>query len=283
MTLLLRNALSFNSVGANQTATLKLPVNQTYTATFIQVLHGAGATPMSRASMEEHIVNVRLMTDRDLRWDISGADLLRLNDFYGVPFQNGILPMIYVREWMQNPALADNFALGTADLDEVTIEVTLSSTVDSPRLSASHRVMVEANRPLGQIVELKSNGSYNAPAAGWFEVPSLPVVGPNIGLSAMHITSDRFSEVDLRLSGQPIYESRSLSLAKQVTELASHKTVRNWVDGWWHIDFAGDRYRDIQSTSGATAFLLRVNAKEQTTFNVIHEVVVGNAIVQPTS
>ena len=120
---------SFSAVGSPSTANLSIPITATYAAIYLEHRHGAGAALATKAEIAANLGNIKLVVDGTVLWNISAANLIKLNDFYGIPQADGILPLMFARPYFEDVLAQDNFALGTAGLRNATLEVEIVAGV----------------------------------------------------------------------------------------------------------------------------------------------------------
>jgi len=279
---------SFAAVAAGQTATVRFPETATYSAVMLDIKHGAGVA-MTSALMKTHIANLKLKVaprkggGAITVWDLTGAEYIALLDYYEVPREDGILPLIFARNWLRDvPGVpdgraGDRFALGTADLSNVTLEVTFDATVITPKISGYGHIYAEGNLPIGQFIKLDTKRGYAAAAAGVFEISDLPVVGPGVGLNSMHFKSALIDKLEMHVNGR-IFRETNVPLAKTIQNIETYRSGgRTWQAGYTHVDLAGERYTDIVETTAFRDFRLKLTMSGAANFDVILETVIGVA------
>jgi len=274
---------SFNAIAPGSTASLKVPTTVTYAAIDIQITHDVAATPtlMSLADMKTKIARVRLMIDGHAMWNITGKNLVELNAFYN---QNavdgsGILSLVFAQGYLDNPANEDALALGTASkadgkpIQNVTIEVELASDIVAPKLEATATAYTGANMPLGQFIQLEDT-HYSATGVGKFEISDLPVVGANIGLKALHFTTDKISHIEIKGNNNILHEFNQQVNAAVLKRRTGRTVGRTAQAGFTHVDVGGNRLGDVIRTDVFRDFRLKLDMTEATAFTILHELVV---------
>lgn len=274
----IRKLPSFNAVAPGQVASVALPLTQDYTAVYLDLVHGAGSTAMTQANQSTLIEYVKLMLNGQTYWNISGANLVKLNNFYGIPAETGILPLAFTRPYMRDTLAEDNFRLGTANLRTATLEVKFSDTITSPVIEGYAEIHPRGQSPLGQFVKLEDTHYSAAAAAGIREISDLPVIGPGVGIKALHITSSAIDDVELKVNNTVFYEAEVALMKTQMDKAAFQTAGRTWQTGMTHLDFAGNRYSDIIDTTPIRDFRLRLNMSAASDFAVLHELVVGQPV-----
>jgi len=280
----------FNAVGAGQTANLSIAVGgYVYQALFLKVKHDPGAAPgtkMTAANFKILIESIKVKVNGDSLIDVSGAELLILNDFYGYPRADGVFPIIFKRPEFIDPTDEVRFALGTQNVDTVSVEVKLAAAIVGPELSMSGDVLVQVRRDLGQVVRIRGQAYGAQAAAGINRIQDLTVRGRSSfagfnsterGLKALHLTAANIADHKVILSGAVINEGEQ-DLLNVWADVNAFQTVsRSPQPGIYHIDFAGNRYSGIVPTDAATEFALDLNfSAANPAFSVIAEEIIGN-------
>ena len=282
----LRNIMpSFGSVAPNSTASLSLPVNMDYANLMIKITSGAGDTPLTRTNMENLVGKVRVKYNSPAFGsltliDVNAKELLTLNEFYGLPFVNGILLLDFAKNYLTNLAMEDNFGLGCAEARSVFIEVELKSTITNPKMSAVATTFVRGKQePMGQFVKLEVHHYNAAASAGLREIADLPVIGARLGLKALHISTDEILNYEVQanrvklIEGEPSFDAVSNDL------VAFRTGGRHQVTGWTHIDVMGNRYDDIVDTSKFADFRLKLQMTSAVDFQIVSETIIGGSLV----
>lgn len=280
MTKGIRQLESFSPVSPGATATVRLSHMDRFASVVLKVASGS-STPLSVANQKTLIERVRLKVtfknsgQVDTLWDITGAHLLMLNEFYGIPTQAGQVILPFSLPYMADVVAEDHFALGTMDLSQVILEVKLADTITNPELSGWGEIFLAGNAPLGEFIKLQTN-SYNAQAsAGIREISNLPVVGPSIALKAMHFTTDAISDLEIKANRVTIREGEK-ALQDVLGQMRTDRTVqRTPVAGHYHVDWMGNRYEDRLLTGAFQEFLVRANMTSAVDFEILSELVVG--------
>jgi len=283
---LIQELPSATAVAPGQTATIRVPETATYSAIWLYILHGA-STAMTQTNQRTLIENVKLKIasssgGAQTIWDLTGAELVDLNAFYKVPVTAGWLPLLFGRPWLRDvPGLPDGraedkFALGTADLSNVTLEVRFAAGVTSPVLTSFGEIYAGDNRRMGQIVKLDSKRGYNAAAAGDFEISDIPIVGPRVGLQALHFKTDQINRAEIVANGTIIQDATPGLMQLVQDKRSIYSGGRDWQPGFTHFEFAGNRYSDILETTGFRDFRVKLDMAAAETFDVITETVIGD-------
>lgn len=283
---ILRPFASFNAVAAGAVANLSIPTGgYVYNAIVLQYKETA-STPAPKATFAADIESVKVKVNGDTLIDLTGAQLVDFNDFYGYSMPNGYMPIMFRRPEFLDVASEHRFALGTKGVLSVTVEVKIKSSATAPELAAYGDVMVGVERGLGQVVRIRSNAYGAQAAAGLREIQDLPIRGlasiggyqsSERGLKALHVTSGNVDEHEIILNGLTVSEAPE-ALLNLWADLRAYQTVsRNPVTGYYHLDLAGNRYESIWGTSDASEFRLKLTfGAAAAAFSVITEEVIGN-------
>lgn len=173
----------FATVTAGKTATTNLPTGLTYREiTLRYVQNGIKAT---RAKMISDIEKVTLTINGVPRWEISGANLLMLNDYYGFDFNDGELVLPLSRHYVRSLDSEEFLCWGTRNVSNFGLKVKIASGATSPELNAEADYSF-IERDLGQIIEIHEF-NYEAQGTGVKEISDLPK--EQGALMAMHINN----------------------------------------------------------------------------------------------
>lgn len=272
---LLDDLPSFSAVAAGETANLSIPVTATYAAIHIEHRHGAGSALATKAEIAANLGAIRLVVDGTVLWNITAANLIKLNDYYKFIWEDGVLSLVFSRPYFEDVLAQDNFALGTADIRNATLEVEIKSGVVSPGLKAWAEVFSKPNMPLGQFIKIEDTHYGAGASAGVRELSDLPVVGNELGLKALHFTTADISGVEIKANGRVLHDATK-EVVKVSQNIGAYKTTgRAWQAGMYHLDFAGNRYSEILETTGLRDFRVKPTVTSASSFAVIHELVIG--------
>ena len=165
---------SFEGVAAGQTASLRLPIGQSYRKLFIAY---SGVTLAQMLEM-------RIVVNGDVRHRIAsvgtyiGLNVLdKMNQFEGRAAASGEFIFDFERYGLETALLREITKLGTGVLDDpykittLTIEIDIDGAAAAPVLSA--RAERSGPAVVGDIIRTRLF-QYNAPAVGEFEISDLP-------------------------------------------------------------------------------------------------------------
>ncbi|OEJ64654.1 major capsid protein P2 [Magnetovibrio blakemorei] len=277
-----RELQSFNAVGVGQVANLSLPADgSTYRYLILELKHTA-STLCAVADFGTHIDNIKLKVNGEPMIDISGAELVMLNQYYGFPMVAGYFVIPFIRPEFMDPIEEQRFALGTKGLLNVTLEVKIAAASVAPELRAFANLQWGAgglvSRPPGQILRVRSTSYGNVSAAGRVEIHDLPIRGPETGrgVKALHISSAAIDSFEVLLNDTKIREVTT-GLSDLIADIESFQTVsRTPQAGYTHLDFSGNRYSGIVPTQGANGFRLKLDFNAAAAaYTVLHEEVLG--------
>jgi len=276
---LLKEQQAFNAVAAGSVANTVVPSRgSTYLAFFIE--HKAGAGVLANdATMAANILNVQVKVNGDSIFNLSGAEAMMLADFYGYTRDDGYLPILFNRPEFGMRTEADNFSLGTADVSNLSVEVTLAPAAVTPSLRLFADVEDAAPRPFGQLIRVRSTNLGSAIAAGTHEITDLPITGPGRGIKALHIARSDISEHEIEITkgnNSKVISEAPKELQAVFHDVKSYTTSgRTPQAGYYHIDIAGNRYGSIRSTNLDEFRLKLVVTGAAASLKIIHEEVVG--------
>jgi len=253
-----------------------------YEAFFIKHVHGLGKTLATQTELAANIERVHVKVNGDTLIDLTGSEVLAWNAFYQIPAIDGYLVLPFSRPEFLDIREDLRYALGTLDVTQVSVEVTLAATVVAPVLTMWAKLTHGVKRPMGQLIRIRST-SYGAQAsAGVIELDNLPIKGPEIGrgIKALHITAANILAHEVIRQGVPINEAEK-ELLNLWMDLKAFQTVsRTPQIGYYHIDFAGNRGTGIISTQNISDFRLKLTfGAANPAFKVIVEETIGQADV----
>lgn len=255
---------SFNAVAVGQTAIANLPVGLAYHQLDIRYKRGAVPADATAAQFGTDFDEIRLIVDGDVKWRLTGNELVALNSYYGVydgGFTDGVLAMLFSRPWHRTSQGEDFTKYGTADVQTMTLEIDINAAAVNPTLSL-YAVQGE-NSPLGNHVCMRKF-AYNAAATGVREIPDLPR-GP-YSVIAMHLGTANIADVEVEANQRTVFEAD-----KPLAESYYEQTQRVWQTGYWHVDFAPtDRLSDALPLA-LEDFRVKANVTVAGSFNILME------------
>lgn len=195
----LLEAPSFANVGAGATAILDLPRNLTYER--IMLKYAENGTAANAATMAASIESVRLKLGGVVHWELTGAQLLAINEFKGHGFVSGYLSLFFSDLLAHTIQSKDAMALGLANAASAQLEVKIKAGVTSPTLSAifQARKLITGNTAVRKFRRF----SANAAGAGDLVYNTLPRIDAIAGL---YIFSSAVTAVELRRDQDTIFK-----------------------------------------------------------------------------
>jgi len=141
------NLPSFNAVGANQTATVNLPVDRRYHMLFINYKDDS-----DQATIEADIEEIRILVDGNVQRRFSAKDLFAINAFNGYGFKDGFLPIFFSEPWRRNASGEDLLSWGLYGRGTFQIEIDISADAVAPKLGGVY-VFDNVEQPLTNIIK----------------------------------------------------------------------------------------------------------------------------------
>lgn len=225
MTYALNKMPQTEGLGAGQSAITRLPTGPTYFELGIRYTEGA-AVDATEAKFQSDFKEIRVMVDEEPKWRISGTDLLALNKFHKRPFVAGQLPIVFARPDLRTSAGEDELAYGTADVQNMSVEVDIDGAAAPDNMSIY--AAIGAPTALGRHMTVRGVG-YEAAAIGVREIADL--ARGFYGLAAMHIVDANVDDVEIHANSRKVWE------ADQAIAEAFYAERRAWQAGYFHVDF----------------------------------------------
>lgn len=231
-------------IGAGQTATLNLPLGPTYDRIDIEMKTGAGAgTEVPSTAWGSNIDDIRLIVDGRTEIEIKAEDLVKMNQFYGLTVESGVLSLHLTAPWARTIGGEDLGGYGTAGgMASFTLEIDLKSgiTINSLRC----RYIQGDTKPYGPHTVIRRLAKSFA-AVGIDEVADLPKGAYN--LLGLHITDENIGHIEIEADGQVQHDTLAKSRRNQY-----RITGRTKQSGMTHIDFVSkNRIAFIDAETGA--------------------------------
>jgi len=226
-------------IGAGQTASVNLPLGLTYHALFLRMNVQAGdpaaAVDVPAADWGDYLDEIRVQVNGDTTIRIDAADLVKLNQFYGVSLVAGTLPLYLGRPWMRTIGGEDQTAYktngGIASLT-VEIEVKTGVTVNSLVLYAQQGPGVtDQGMPLGWGPHLEINKFvHNQGVTGDAEISDIPRSA--YSMMAMHFNTAAITGIEVTVDNRKVIEND-----KAIRDALAATIDRVPQSGMTHIDF----------------------------------------------
>jgi hypothetical protein len=197
-----RKCPSFSNVQAGSTATLQLPLGLTYHQLY---LYFAGVTL-------SQLKNIRIEVDgKPIKKWANGDRLNAENIHYGRGAATAdTLPIFFTRTELQEINQRRVFALGTADVQTMSLLVDIDPAAAAPVLKANS--VRSASAPMGFITRIHEF-KHSSAVSGEVEIDNIPLRG-NAAIAAIHIYSADITECSLQIDDSTIWEMTSTGAAK---------------------------------------------------------------------
>ncbi len=215
-----------SNVGSGQTATIGMPVgNHTYESVNLKLTDIA----------KDKVTNIDVLANgKPIQSYKSVADLEAISQFYGYHISTSEVEIPFYREHFTNSGQARMFNFGVNDVSTAEVRFDIGTVTGSPAVHAmaprySH-VGAQADKAnsLGAITKIR-NFVHATSVAGRFEISDLP---REAFLQALHLKSDKITEVRLEIDGQVVWEMTK----DRMTEFLKRKG-RTPQTGWYHLDW----------------------------------------------
>lgn len=214
-------------LGANQTASVRLPTGLTYERLFIEV-EGAADTPLPLASAATYLSEIRLMVNGDATITIDAADLITLNAYYGYTQSAGVIPLMLARPHMRTIGGEVMTAYGTMGMDTFTLEIDIAGTAPaSMKVSA----LQSQGSPWGAHLRVQ-RFFRNQGVTGEAQLSDIPRAA--YSALAFHIMTASVGDVEVLSDDRSVYNTTSLVRTAQ-----NQLEGRTPQAGVTHIDFQG--------------------------------------------
>ena len=215
-------------IGAGQTASVNLPLGLTYERFYIRANVDGTPRDLPIAEFGDYIEEIRLLLNGDAKITISGADLVKLNQYYDVDQSAGAIPLMLSRPWMRTAGGEDQSGYGTAGgVDSFTMEIDLA---DGKTFNTLLVYAVQSpGRPFGAHLRIQ-RFSETQGLAGEGEIADIPR-GP-YALYALHMTTANITNVEVLADQRKVHES-------DLTVRSLHQKIAGRAPqvGMTHIDF----------------------------------------------
>lgn len=223
-------------IGAGQTATCRLPIGYTYDGLVVRMNEGAVPADVAEADWGSKIDELRVMVNGDAKIQVSAADLVSLNKFYGHSHVDGALPIFFSRPWMRTIMGEDQTSYKTAGgVASFTLEIDLAAglTINSlevdawqsaptypdgsPKVWGAHYRLQKYAKTVGvtgehEIADIQ-RGTYSA--------------------FAMHLKTANVSDLEVHSDGKRFFKAGPVARAHQAK--IAGRAIQS---GFTHIDFA---------------------------------------------
>lgn len=227
-----------SGIGAGQTATFNLPLGVTYHQLMfrIQADLGSGVVDVPKASLGTVLGEIRLYIDGQETIRVDAADLAAILTYKGQTVKDGALPLMFSDPAQRTAAGEDAPAIGTADIQSLSLEIDIKAGVTSPSLTVYG--LLGPQTPLGQFYAIKKY-PFNVGNTGIRELQDMP--RSDYRITKMHIGTDDIDSVQVEANQRILRD-----FDRVIGEAAAVQTGKVWQTGWTHIDFTiSDRLSDF--------------------------------------
>lgn len=197
------NLPSFSGVAANQTATIDLPVVDTYHK--LQLTYGTGTGGgANQVNTEAEITEIRLLVNGSVQRVFSAEQLFNINAFRGISFATGIIPIYFSHPWGRSAAGEDAPAWHMGDVQSFQMEVDIGGAT-TPTLTGI-AVKEVSNLPMGPIVQWK-RGVLQVAATG---VVNYAGNGDRDSILAIHgfeTTAADISDIEVKVDERQVFKA----------------------------------------------------------------------------
>ena len=193
---------SMSNVGAGQTATLNCPVGLTYDVISLEYSgkKSDGTTDITLDDLQNIEVRVN---GKVIQSFADGLELDRINQYHGRGAANGILNIWFVRPEMANLRDQRLTALGTRDVQTLSVHVDGEATLAN--LSLSAKAVQSEPQLMGAITKVKAFPTSFA-VSGEVEIDNLPRSG-GVMIGCMHLFKSDISNVEVEVNSIKAFEA----------------------------------------------------------------------------
>lgn len=254
-------------IGAGQTASVQLPLGLTYERLYIAMnVDSDPARDVPVSDWGSYIEEIRLLVDGDVKVQITAADLVSLNRYYGQAMKSGVLPLFLARPWMQTIAGQQQTAYGTqGGITSFSLEMDLAEgiTINSLNVYA----MQSPGRPFGPHLRIQRY-VHNQGVVGEAEISD--ITKGAYSMCALHVTTASIGEVEILWDNRKILE---MSPAIR----AAHYDVIDRVPqaDFTHVDFLSENVLAEALPMAVSDFRLKADFTATGNFSIYAESVRG--------
>lgn len=260
---------SVQGVGAGQTATLNIPLGQEYEELIIEIKNNG--TPAGVDKLKEILTEIRLIVNGTVIKRISGGKLLHINNRYDIKRSQGILRIPFMRHYMHTKFERELTALGTANLQTVTLEFDIASTAVNPAIEVWAKTRGIAN-PIGAHIKWIPY-TVSSVSAGKFEKADFVKVKGEATLG-FYIFSDKITSAKIIADGIEIY-----NYTKALSDLTNKSAGRVVSDDVFDVDLLEkNQIEDALPIVNTQDFRLEMEASDAiSNLTILQEVLVSPA------
>jgi hypothetical protein len=217
---------SFSGVAAGQTATIEIPAFGTYYDLTLE--YSESGSLVNQATIETAIEEIRVKINGTVVRRMSAQDLIDLNAYHGVAFQDGYLPIFFAEPWMKNAPSVEALAWGMNDVQSFQLEVDIATGRTAPALKAvATRTL--ATRNLGAI---KKIAKFQVAVAGT-GITNYQTLPRTDAYQALHARSGDVDDVKITVDNVEVFEQT----ADQIAQHINNSRELSPVTGYFHIPF----------------------------------------------
>lgn len=256
-------------IGIGQTASVNLPLGLTYNTFFIRMkgaIGGGAVADVAEADWGTFIDEIRLLVDGDSTYQISAADLVKLNRFYGQVLVNGTLPIHLSRPWMRTIGGEDQTSYGTAGgLASFSLEMDLKTGITVNDLDVY--AVQSPGRPFGTHLRLQ-RFVHNQGITGDAEISDIPR-GP-YAMAALHFNTADIEDVEVHVDNRKVIDTDLAIRAAQAAVIG-----RSPQAGMTHVDFLTENRLVEAMPMAVSDFRVKANFTATGNFNIYAESIRG--------
>lgn len=245
-----------NSVEAGTQFAIKPAIGPTYEVFYLYLKGGLTLAQLKDIRVEVRGKPIQIFRD--------GVQAQMLNKHYKRPLSDkaDVLALWFYRPELHNLEQRRNFALGTADVD--TLSITMDIAADAPQASDIEvKARTTAARPLGVITKIKQYPQTFA-QGGEQDIADIPT--RDAALVGMHFGTGHIEAMRLELDSLKVVEGTKAEL---------HDAYSEWVEAQTsnaHLSFVarGDQF-DALITEGVQDFRVTIDLAQAATFPLMVE------------
>lgn len=240
ITEVIKNA-NVRGVASDGLGTIDLSVGETYYNTYLYVKTAAGAA-VAVADIKSEIEKIRLRADGKLLIDATPTFLLDLylyyNEAYGATNRAGIIPINFQRRALPDALARALFAMGTADIGNLAIEVEFGTLTNVASIEVYREVSSEKRAMVDQVRILPYPENFGT--TGKQTVTSLPKRVP-FGVLAQHIeeSTGTIDDVTIVANKNDIFQEIPVNVNDTRLDLAR----RSPQSGYYHVAYDLEDHR----------------------------------------
>lgn len=209
-------------------STVRVPIGPTYYGFALR--YKVNGVDCTEAQAKTDIRALRVKINDQTRLEYTGKHLVEIaNKYYGLGFTAGQIFIPLARPWYKTAEAVENTAWGTANVENLTIEIDWNTPIVSPTLDI-HAFYSIYSRDLGTIIETREV-SYNAGTVGQQEITTLPKTNGDI--VALHLESANITVCDIEVNTQLYTQGQDLSIMQNFTKWFALRTPQT---GYVHFD-----------------------------------------------